>query len=316
MACVLLLAGCTSGAWAQPSYPSKSIRMLVISAPGGSTDILSRAVGQALAEALGQTVVTDNRPGAGGIIAGETTARAAPDGYTLLMTHTSHSVLPSLHKKLPYDPIADFAPVSQVALTHSVLTVTPSLPVKATRDLIALAKARPGKLNYAAGTTGSSSHLGPELLKLMAGLDIVHLPYKGTAAQITALISGEAQVSFITMPAVMPHVNAGRLRAIAVGSPTRATAMPDLPTVAESGVPGFDVAAWNGLLFPAKTPRAIVMRINAEVAKIVTIPEIRDRAASQGAEMVRNSPEEFVAYIKAQIAKWARVVKASGMQPD
>ena len=298
------------------AYPNKPIRMIVISAPGGSTDILSRAVGRALTESLGQTIVLDNKPGGGGIIATETLAKAPPDGYTILMSNTSHSVLPSLHAKLPYDPIKDFAPVSLVALTHSLLLVIPALPVKNVKELIALAKAQPGKLNYASGTTGASAHFGAELLKLMAGVNIVQVPYKGTAGQLTALLSGEVQMSFVTMPSALPHVTAGRLRVLAIGSPRRSPALPDVPTVAESGLPGFDVGAWNGILAPARTPQAIIALLNAAIVKMGNDPAVREHAASQGAEFVTTTPPEFGAYIKTQIARFAQVVKATGMRAD
>ena len=302
-------------AFAQP-YPSKPVRMIVISAPGGSTDLLSRTVGRALTESMGQSIVLDNRPGGGGIIASEMLAKAPPDGYTILMSNTSHSVLPSLHAKLPYDSIKDFAPVSLVALTHSLLLVNPSVPVKNVRELIDLAKAQPGKLNYASGTTGASAHYGAELFKLMAGLNIVQVPYKGTAASVTALLAGEVQMSFVTMPSALPQVNAGRLRVLAIGSPRRTPALPDVPTVAESGLPGFDIGAWNGILVPAHTPQAIVMRLNAEIVKMARNPEYKEHAASQGAELIGDTPQEFAAYIKEQIARFAKVVKATGMRPD
>jgi len=301
-------------AQAQP-YPNKPIRMIVISAPGGSTDLLSRTVGRALTESMGQTLVLDNKPGGGGIIASETLVNAPPDGYTILMSNTSHSVLPSLHAKLPYDPIKDFAPVSLVALTHSLLLVNPAVPVKSVKELIDLAKAQPGKLNYASGTTGASAHFGAELLKLMAGVNIVQVPYKGTAAQLTALIAGEVQMSFVTMPAALPHVNAGRLRVLAIGSPKRSPALPDVPTVAET-LPGFDIGAWNGILAPAHTPQSIVRRLNAEIVKMVQNPVVKEHAASQGVELVGDTPQEFAAYIKTQIARFAQVVKATGMRAD
>lgn len=307
----LLLAQAVS---AQP-YPNKPIRMIAVSAPGGGTDLLARTFAQGISDGLGQTVVIDNKPGGGGIIATETLAKAAPDGYTILMSNTSHSVLPSLQAKLPYDPIKDFAPVSLVALSHSLLLVNPSLPVKTVRELIDLAKAQPGKLNYASGTTGASAHFGAELLKLMAGVNIVQVPYKGTAGQLTALLGGEVQMTFSTMPPALPLVQAGRLRAIAIGSPKRSPALPDVPTVAET-LPGFDIGAWNGILAPAGTPQAIIMRLNAEIVKITNNREARERAASQGAELVSDTPQEFTAYIKAQIARFAKVVKATGMRPD
>ena len=289
--------------------------MIVISAPGGSTDILSRAVGRALTESLGQTIVIDNKPGGGGIIATETLAKAPPDGYTILMSNTSHSVLPSLHARLPYDPVKDFAPVSLVALTHSLLLVNPALPVKTVKELIDLAKAQPGKLNYASGTTGASAHFGAELLKLMAGINIVQVPYKGTAGQLTALLAGEVQMSFVTMPSALPHVTAGRLRVLAIGSPRRSPALPNVPTVAET-LPGFDIAAWNGILAPARTPQPIIARLNAAIVKMANDPAIKEHAASQGAELVTDTPQEFAAYIKTQIARFAQVVKATGMRAD
>ena len=306
----------TAQAVAAQPYPNKPIRMIVISAPGGGTDLLARAVGRALTDSLGQSIVLDNKPGGGGIIASETLVKALPDGYTILMTNTSHSVLPSLHAKLPYDPIRDFAPVSLVALTHSLLLVNPSLPVKTVRELIDLAKAQPGKLNYASGTTGASAHFGAELLKLMAGVNIVQVPYKGTAGQLTALLAGEVQMTFSTMPPALPLVQAGRLRVIAIGSPRRSPALPDVPTVAESGYPGFDIGAWNGILAPARTPLPIIMRLNAEIAKAVNNPELKENAGSQGAEMVSDTPQEFDAYIRKMTGHFAKVVKATGMRPD
>lgn len=300
---------------AQP-YPNKPIRMIVISAPGGSTDILSRGLAQSMTESLGQNVVLDNKPGGGGIIATETTAKAPPDGYTILMSNTSHSVLPSLHKKLPYDPLKDFAPVSLVALTHSLLLVNPALPVKNVKELIDLARAQPGKLNYASGTTGASAHFGAELLKLMAKVNIIQVPYKGTAGQLTALIANEVQMSFVTMPSALPHVQSGRLRAIAIGSPRRSPSLPDVPTVAESGLPGFDIGAWNGILAPAGIPAPILMKLNAAIVKMTKDPVAKEHASGQGAELTSMSPQAFTAYIKTQIARFAEVVKATGMRAD
>ncbi|MGH8616195.1 MAG: tripartite tricarboxylate transporter substrate binding protein [Burkholderiales bacterium] len=290
--------------------------MIVISAPAGSTDMLARMVGRAMTDSLGQTVVIDNKPGGGGIIATETLAKAPSDGYTILLSNTAHSVMPSLHTKLPFDPIKDFSPISLVALTHSLLLVNPGVPVKSVKELIALAKAQPGKLNYASGTTGTSAHFGAELFKLMTGTNIVQVPYKGSAGQVTALIAGEVQMSFITMPVALPHAQAGRLRLLAIGSPKRSPAIPEVPTVAESGVPGFDIGAWNGVLAPARTPQPIVARLNAEIVRIGNNPAIREQATAQGVELVTNTPQEFTAYIKTQIARFAEVVKATGMRPD
>jgi tripartite-type tricarboxylate transporter receptor subunit TctC len=304
---------------AQPAdsgYPTKAIRLVVISAPGGTTDILSRQLSQFMGEALGQQMVIDNRPGGGGVIAAEITARSNPDGHTILYTHTSHSVLPSLHKKLPYDSVADFAPIGTVALFPGVLLVNNALPVKSVKELIAYAKARPGQVNFAAGTTGASAHLAGELFKSMAGINIVHIPYKGTGGQLTAVISGESQMTFASLPAAMPHVQSGRMRALAIGSAKRTPALPDLPTVAEVALPGFDVSAWNGILAPRGTPRAIVERLNRELQRFAASTDMKERAATQGAELVSDTPEEFTAYIRAQIAKWAPVVRAAGVKAD
>ncbi len=298
------------------TYPDRPLRMVAVSAPGGSTDLLARMYGQRLSEQIGQPVLIDNRAGGGGMIASNLVARATPDGYTVLFTHTSHSVLPSLHKKLPYDPFKDFAPVSLVALTHSVLLVSPAVAATSVKELLALARAQPGKLNYGAGSTGASAHLAAELFKLMAKVDIVHVPYKGTGAQLAALRSNEIQMSFSTVPAAIPLINNGQLRALAIGSPRRASALPDVPTVSEAGLPGFDVSAWNGILAPAGTPTPAIVRLNKELATIAANPETRARAATQGTDLVTTTPQEFSAFIKSQIAKWATVVKAAGIQPD
>jgi len=311
----LIAAVFAAPAAAQP-YPSKPIRMVVISPPGGTTDILSRALAQHMTDGLGQSVVTDNRPGGGGILASEIVAHANPDGHTLLYTHTSHSVLPSLHEKLPYDPLRDFQPITRLALFPGALIVNNNVPVRNVKELIALAKAQPGKLNYAAGTTGASAHLSGELFKTMAGVNIVHIPYKGTAAQLTSVIAGESQLTFASLPAALPHVQSGRVRALAIGSAKRSPTLPNLPTVAESGLPGFDVSAWNGILAPRGTPRAIVDKLNAEIHRIAQLSEVKKRAAEQGAELAVDTPEQFGAYIKAQIEKWGKVVRASGMRAD
>ena len=301
---------------AMQGYPDRPIRMVTVSAAGGSTDILARQTAQKLGELLGQQVVVDNRAGGGGIIASEIAARAQPDGYTLLFTHTAHTVIPSLHAKLSYDALKDFSPVSLVAYSQNVLLVHPSVPAKTVKELIELAKAQPGKLNYSAGTTGASVHLASELFKLMAGVNIVHVPYKGGAAQVTALIAGEVQMTFTTIPAALPHIKAGRLRALAVGNPKRSAALPDVPTVAEAALPGFDVSGWNGILAPARTPKAIVTRINRDIATISANPDLKEKSLIHGVELTSNSPEEFGAYLRAQMAQWAKVVKASGMRPD
>ncbi len=304
---------CTGAAMA--AFPDKPIRMIVISSAGGSTDMVARATGRALGEGLGQTVVLDNRPGGGGVIASDLTAKARPDGYTILMSNTSHAVQPSLHAKLPYDPLKDFAPVSLVALTHSLLLTHPSLPVKTVRELIDYAKTNPGKLNYASGTNGSSAHIGSELLKLMAGIDIVRVPYKGTAENLNALLANEVQVSFVTLPAALPLISSGRLRVLALGGPRRVARLPDVPTLAET-LPGYDIGTWHGVLAPAGTPAAIIARMSSELAKMAKNHELREQAAAQGLELVGSTPQELDVYIRGQIVKFGKMVKATGMRVD
>lgn len=304
---------CTGAAMA--AFPDKPIRMIVISSAGGSTDMVARATGRALGEGLGQTVVLDNRPGGGGVIASDLTAKARPDGYTILMSNTSHAVQPSLHAKLPYDPLKDFAPVSLVALTHSLLLTHPSLPVKTVRELIDYAKTNPGKLNYASGTNGSSAHIGSELLKLMAGIDIVRVPYKGTAENLNALLANEVQVSFVTLPAALPLISSGRLRVLALGGPRRVARLPDVPTLAET-LPGYDIGTWHGVLAPAGTPAAIIARMSSELAKMAKTHELREQAAAQGLELVGSTPQELDVYIRGQIVKFGKMVKATGMRVD
>jgi tripartite-type tricarboxylate transporter receptor subunit TctC len=313
LALTLFLASAASTA---QNYPVKPIRLVVVSAPGGTTDALARAFSQRLADRLGQPVVVDNKSGGGGVIAGETVAHAAPDGYTLLLANLSHSLMKSLHSKLSYDPDADFTPVAFMGLTNSVLVTNVAVPVKTVQDLIAYAKSRPGGLNYAGGTTGATAHLSGELFKMMTGVNITHVPYKGTGAAITALISGEAQLAFLSLPPCVPQIQAGRLRAIAIGSSKRSVALPDLPTVAESGLPGFDVTAWNGILAPRGLSRSIVTRLNREIGRIAENPEVKERALAQGTELSSQTPEQFAAFLAAQEAKWEKVAKAAGMRAD
>ena len=309
LACVLA----TSVALPAAAYPDRPIRMVVISAPGGTTDIMSRMLAQYMGEGLGQQVVIDNRPGGGGIISAEIVSQSVPDGHTVLYSHTSFSVMPSLHKKLPYDTLKSFDRVSLFALFPGVLLVNNSLPVKNVQELIAYAKARPGKVNYAAGTTGATAHLSGELLKSMTRIDIVHVPYKGTGAQLTSVVSGETQFTFASLPAALPFVKTNRARAIAVGAAKRSAALPDLPTVAEAGLPGFDVNAWNGVMVPRGTPAAVIDRLGREMKRVTTLAEMKDRAAAQGAELTWTTPQEFTAYLNGQVAKWGKLVRTSGL---
>lgn len=314
---MLMALGLTIGAAAcAQNYPVKPIRLVVVSAPGGTTDTLARAFSQRLGERLGQTVVVDNKPGGGGVIAGETVARAAPDGYTLLLANLSHSLMSVLHSKLSFSPERDFVAVALTGLTGSVLVANVNVPVKTVRDVIALSKSRAGGLDFAGGTTGATAHLSGELFKLMTGANLTHVPYKGTAAAITALIGSEVHISFLTIPPCVPHIQAGRLRGIAIGSSKRSAALPELPTVDESGVPGFDVSAWNGILAPRGMPRALVVRINREINAIAEDAEVKSRALAQGTDLEVQTPEQFAAFLAAQSTKWLKVAKATNMRAD
>jgi tripartite-type tricarboxylate transporter receptor subunit TctC len=311
-----VLALIAAGAAAQ-NYPTKPIRLVVPFPPGGTTDILAREVGQRLSASLGQTVVIDNRPGAGGNIGAELVAKSAPDGYTLLMcTVSTHAINPNLYAKLPYDHVADFAPVILVASVPNVLEVTPSLPVNSVADLIKLAKEKPGQINFASSGSGTSIHLSGELFKTMAGVDMTHVPYKGSAPALTDLIGGQVQVMFNNLPSSLPQIKAGKLRAIAVTSAQRAPALPNVPTIAESGLPGFEATSWFGVVAPAGTPPAIVARLNADMNQWLQTPEAREKLLAQGAAAAGGSPEQFAAYIRAETEKWAKVVKASGAKVD
>ena len=307
-----LAAGTAAG-----EYPTKPVRMIVPFPPGGGNDTMARTVGQKLSEAFGQQVVIDNRGGAGGNIGAEIAARAAPDGYTLFLGGTgSHGTNPNLHAKLPYDPVKDFAPISLIASAPLLVVVPPSLPVRSINELIQLAKARPGQLNFASSGTGTIAHLAAELLNSMANIKIQHVPYKGTGPALTDLLSGQVQLMFNSAVSMLPQVRGGKLRAIAMTGTKRLAAMPDLPTVAESGVPGYEAASWYGVLAPARTQRAIVDTLNREIVKITRIPELRERLAADGAEPAGTSPEEFAAHIKRELARWAKVIAQAHIRPE
>jgi tripartite-type tricarboxylate transporter receptor subunit TctC len=299
------------------SYPSKPIRLVVPFPAGGTTDLLARAMAQKLSEALGQQVVVDNRPGAGGNIGSDIVAKSAPDGYTLLMgTVGTHAINVSLYAKMPYDAVKDFAPIVLVAGVPNVLVVHPALPVKTVPDLIKLAKEKPDSINFASSGNGTSIHLSGELFKSLTGVQMAHVPYKGSAPALTDLLGGQVQIMFDNLPSALPHIKAGKLRAIAVTSTKRAPALPDLPTIAESGVPGFEASSWFGMLAPAGTPREIVLRINAEANKALQAGDMKEKLLAQGAEAVGNSPEFFAEYIRSETTKWAKVVKDSGAKVD
>ena len=299
------------------NYPAKPVRLVVPFPAGGTTDILARAVAQKLSEAWGQQVIVDNRPGAGGNIGSELVARAAPDGYTLLMgTVGTHAINPSLYKKMPYDHVKDFAPVILVAGVPNVLVVNPSLPVHSVSELIAYAKANPGKLNFASSGNGTSIHLSGELFKTMTGVDMTHVPYKGSAPALTDLIGGQVQLMFDNLPSSLPFIKAGKLRALAVTSGTRSATLPELPTLAESGLPGFEASSWFGVLAPAGTPRDIVAKLNGAIAGWLASPEAKEKLLAQGAIAAGGTPDDFARHIAAETSKWAKVVKASGAHVD
>ncbi len=306
----------SASAFAQ-SYPNKTIRLVVGFTPGGVSDVLARAMSAKLSQNLGQQVVVDNRPGAGTTIASELIAKSAPDGYTLYFCDaTTHAINASLHTKLPYDSVKDFAFISLVASTPLLLVVNPALPAKTVPELIALAKSRAGELNYASSGNGTIVHLAGETFKSMAGVDLLHVPYKGSAPATVAVIAGDVAFIFSTMPAALPHVKSGKLRALAVTTPARVGAVQDIPTVAESGLPAFDLTLYSGVIGPAGIPREVVERMNGELAKVVNSPEVKEFFASQGATPMASSPEQFADHMRADIVKLGKAVKASGAKAD
>ncbi len=311
----LLLAACMTAAplaHAQ-GYPTKPVRLLVGFPAGGSTDLLARMLQPKLSQALGQPIVVENRPGAGGNIAGEAVAKSAPDGYTLFLgTVASQAINPHLYSRMPYDPIKDFTPVTLAASYPLLLVAHPGAGFRSVAELLQAAKARPGALFFASSGNGSPGHLSGELFKNMGGVNIVHVPYKGGAPANTAVLAGDAQITFATMPAVLPQVKGGRLLGLAVTTAQRSPAAPEIPTVAESGLPGYDVNSWAGVLGPAGLPREIVMRLQAELARALHSADMKEKLAAEGATPVANQPEEFAAFIKEELAKWGRTVRDAG----
>jgi tripartite-type tricarboxylate transporter receptor subunit TctC len=314
LACIGAIASAPTAA----QYPSKPIRLLVGFPPGGSTDVLARQVGAKLGEALGQQVVIDNRPGATGNVASETVAKANPDGYTLLMaTVASHGINPALFKKVPYDPVKDFQPVTLVATYPLVLAANPAVGVKTTKQLIELAKSKPGQIRVASSGNGSPGHLSAEIFKSMSGADLLHIPYKGGAPSTIAVLSNEAQITFATLPGMMPHLKSGRALALGVTTAARSPALPEVPTIAESGgLAGFDVSSWAGIVLPAHTPKDVVTRVHREIVKALNSPDMLSRLSAEGANPVGNSPDQFAAFIKSELAMWAKAVKQAGTQID
>jgi tripartite-type tricarboxylate transporter receptor subunit TctC len=299
------------------AYPNRPVKLVIPFPPGGPLDIIGRLIAQKASEDWGQSVVVDNRPGAGGNIGADLVAKSPADGYTILMGALStHAVNPSLYAKMPYDATKDFAPISLVAITPNVLVVNASLPVSSAKEFIAYAKANSGKLSFGSGSNGSAGHLAGELFKVDTKTDIVHVPYKGGAPATQALLAGDTQFMFDNLANAMPHVKAGKLKALAVTTAERSKLAPDLPTMAEAGLPGFDISTWFGLFAPAGTPKDVIAKWNAEVVKILNSPDMRERLTAQGAESAPTTPEQFAALIQSEIPKYARIVKISGAKVD
>jgi tripartite-type tricarboxylate transporter receptor subunit TctC len=314
LAALLLTAGLPVSA---QTFPAKPSRLVVPFPPGGPLDVIGRLIAQRLGDRWGQNVVVENKPGAGGNIGADFVAKAVPDGYTVVMGALStHAVNPSLYSKMPYDAQRDFAPITRVAITPNVLVVNPSLPVNSVKELIAYAKAHPGQLSFGSGSTGSAGHLAGELFKVDAGIDMVHVPYKGAAPAMQALLAGDTQLMFDNLANAMAQVKAGTLRALAVTTAERSKLAPELPTMAEAGVAGFDISTWFGLFAPAGTPPEIIGKWNADVVRILDSPEMRERLIAQGAEAAPDSPADFARFVASELAKYARIVKASGAKVD
>jgi tripartite-type tricarboxylate transporter receptor subunit TctC len=300
----------------QAAYPGKSIRFILPFPPGGPTDLLGRIIAQKLAEQLGQPVVADNRGGAGGNLGVGLAAKSPPDGYTVVLSSPLIALGPSLYTKLDYDPAKDLAPISLVAVIQNIMLVHPTVPAKTLKEFIQLARARPGKLNFGSGGTGTTTHLASELLKGLAGINMVHVPYKGTGVALISLISGQIDMLVMAVPAAAAQVNAGKVRALAVLSAQRERALPNVPTAKEAGVDNFEVPIWYGILAPAGTPRDIVNRLNLELNKAVTTPEVRERLTTAGVEPMTNTPEQFANFIKSETVRYAKVIKNAGIKPE
>jgi tripartite-type tricarboxylate transporter receptor subunit TctC len=313
---VTLLASASCAVVAQTDYPSRPVRIIVPSSPGGGTDILVRLLAPQFTERLRQPVIVDNRPGAGSIIGNEIVAKATPDGYTLLMGISTVAILPSMHKKLPYDALRDLAPVTQAISAPNILVVHPSLPVRSVKELIAFARKRPGELNYASAGLGTNPHLSMELFLSMAKIKMVHVAYKGLGPAIIDLVAGHVVVSTATMLTGLPQVRSGRLRGLGVTGATRSNVLPDLPTVAEAGVPGYEAVQWYGLFAPAQTPREVITRLHLAMTGVLQTPAVRERLANEGTQAVGNTPEEFASFLRTETDKWAKVVHAAGIRPQ
>jgi len=313
---VMLLLALLLPAGAAGAYPDKPVRFIVPFAPGGGNDIIARMLGQKLGENWGQQVVIDNRPGAGGNIAAETTARAAPDGHTIFQFNVANAIAVSVYRKLAYDPVRDFAAITQLASSPFIVVVHPAVRAGNVREFIALAKSQPGKFNYASSGNGGSTHLITEMFKTMAGIEMTHIPYNGAGPGIIDLLGGQVQMMFAVPATATPHLRSGKLRALGVSSLRRSPLAPELPTVAESGVPGFEGATWYGVVAPAQTPAPIVAQLHHDIVRVLRLPEVRDRLAAQGVEVVGSTPAEFGQFIRSEIPKWAKAARLSGARVD
>ena len=317
----MLLAAMAAAGWpvpaaAQQAYPSKPVRIISPFPPGGGNDALCRIVAQKLVEGLKQQVIVENRAGANGIVGTEVAARSAPDGYTIVLIPSGHAVNATLYRKLPFDSIRDFAPITLAGSSPLVLAVHPSLPVKSVKELVALARARPGQLTYVSAGVGASGHLGGALFETLTGTKMVHIPYKGMALAITDLMSGQVSLTFGTSLSVIPHARSGRLRALATTGARRSPALPDLPTVAEAGVPGYEASLWYGFVGPARLPPEVVRRLNSAIVAVLGLPDVRDRLASQGVDPQPTTPEEFAQLLASDVERWAKVIQRAGIQPE
>ena len=314
--CALLATAATASVFAQAGYPVKPVRLIVPSSPGGGTDIVARIISPDLSKRLGQQVVVENRAGAGTMIGIEAAARSAPDGYTLLMGLSTLAINSALYKKVPYDPVRDFAPITQAVSSASIIVVHPSLPVKSVKELIAFARARQGQLNYASAGIGTYPHMTMALFLSMTQLKMEHIPYKGTGPAMIDMIAGQVSTMAATILTGMPHIRSGRLRPLGITSTARSPIVPEIPTVAEAGVPGYESVQWYGMLAPARTPKEIVTRLHAEMTRILQQPDIKERFAGDGADPVGNTPEEFARYIQSELVKWAKVAREAGIKPE
>ncbi|HEY0338519.1 MAG TPA: tripartite tricarboxylate transporter substrate binding protein [Burkholderiales bacterium] len=306
----------SADAQTRADYPKRPVRFIIAQTPGGNADFVGRIIAESLGKRLGQQFVVDNRPGASGIIATEITAKAPSDGYTLLLVTTSFGVNPGLYKKLPYDPLNDLAPITHIAYAPQILVVSPSLPVQSVKDLIALARSKPGELNYGVSSIAGATQLAAELFNLTAKVKMTQIPYRGAPAMLVDLIGGRIDLSFATMPSAMGHVRSGKLRGIAVTSVKRSALVPNLPTIAENGLPGYEMVAWQGLLAPKATPATLIQLLNREMVTIVNQPEVRKQLSAEGGEPIGNTPDEFARWLKIEIAKWTKVVKEANIRAE